>query len=170
MKNIKKLLGRVIDELKDDSVIKESIKEPKAIPTLQKNCYKKLSPQLFVIYKEISYWEDSTHGDWIDFKTMELFWENTDNALVNNVKASIDNWENDIAKLFKESRISIFAGSEYTNERVYLVWFDSTEEPEVWVYDTNGESRFKDISCYLKAYLDDDLSTLNEQWHPSLKS
>ena len=167
--DIKKILEKVIEELKEDSLIRKPIKKTNLIPTLQKGNYKKMSSQLLYVYEVIGSWEDSTHGDWLDFNTMELFWGDTINPLVNNVKAIIDNWENDIAKLFKESRISIFAGSEYTNERVYLVWFDSTEEPEVWVYDTNGETRFKDISCYLKAYLEDDLSLVNELWHPSLK-
>lgn len=162
------VLETVINELKGDSIIEIPSRIPVKIPTLEKNFYRNITPQLLEIYKRISYWEDSTHGDWIAIETMELFWEKTNNPLVCNVKSAMENWDNDIANLFQERRISVFAGSEFTYERVYLVWFDSVVEPEVWVYDVNGESRYKDLITYLKCYLEDDVSSLNQLWHPSL--
>lgn len=51
-----------------------------------------------------------------------------------------------------------FAGSDYSYEMVFLLWLDSTVEPEVWVYDCNGESRYKDLNDYLNAYINDDVS------------
>lgn len=96
---------------------------------------------------------------------MERFWDkHSKDATVMNVFASIHNWENDIASLFKPNRVSVFAGSEYTSERVYLIWLDAKQEPEIWVYDTNGLSRYNDLLEYLSAYLEDDLSKASNTW------
>ncbi len=37
-------------------------------------------------------------------------------------------------------------------------------EPELWVYDCNGESRYKDLAAYLQAYIDDDVSASEVKW------
>ena len=47
---------------------------------------------------------------------------------------------------------------------ICLIWFDGTEEPELWVYDCNGESRYKDLVSYLQAYIDDDVSASAVKW------
>lgn len=47
---------------------------------------------------------------------------------------------------------------------VMKCWFDGTEEPELWVYDCNGESRYKDLASYLQAYIDDDVSASAVKW------
>ena len=47
---------------------------------------------------------------------------------------------------------------------VILLWLDSTVEPEVWVYDCNGESRYKDLNDYLNAYINDDVSACERSW------
>ena len=49
-------------------------------------------------------------------------------------------------------------------EMICLIWFDGTEEPELWVYDCNGESRYKDLAAYLQAYIDDDVSASEVKW------
>ncbi len=96
---------------------------------------------------------------------MMSIWENNPNDnLTRNIYASIYNWENDIANLFEKNRISVFAASEYTSERIYLIWLDNRSEPEIWVYDTNGLSRFKNLCAYLKAYLDDDITKTCTDW------
>jgi hypothetical protein len=45
-----------------------------------------------------------------------------------------------------------------------LLWLDDEDEPELWVYDSNGESRYKDLAEYLKAYINDDLSAASKRW------
>lgn len=47
---------------------------------------------------------------------------------------------------------------------ICLIWFDGIEEPELWVYDCNGESRYKDLASYLQAYIDDDVSACSVKW------
>lgn len=47
---------------------------------------------------------------------------------------------------------------------ICLIWFDGIEEPELWVYDCNGESRYKDLESYLQAYIDDDVSASSVKW------
>lgn len=163
--DIYKKLDNVIEELRDDSTIHELKDEVLKIPTLEKEYYRELSPQLEARFSKLGYWEDATHGDWLDVEKMKLFWdENSENPIVINVFASIKNWANDVASLFKSNRVSVFAGSQYTSERVYLIWLDFKKEPEVWVYDTNGLSRYKDLLEYLTAYLEDDLSKISDIW------
>lgn len=57
-----------------------------------------------------------------------------------------------------------FAASDNGYEMICLIWFDGTEEPELWVYDCNGESRYKDLAAYLQAYIDDDVSASEVKW------
>lgn len=100
---------------------------------------------------------------------MESFWsEGADDerlaGIVQNVKASLGNWENHATGLFALSRISIFAASDNSYEMICLIWFDGIEEPELWIYDCNGESRYKDLASYLQAYIDDDISACSVKW------
>lgn len=166
---IKELLNTTIASLEDDSEITEAIDFSKGVPTLEKGTYRNVSPMLKVRYEKLGGWIDATHGDWLDVKEMELFWNNEakDDRLVGiiqNVKASICNWEDHAEGLFARNRVSIFAASEATNEAICLIWFDSTEEPELWVYDCNGESRYKDLASYLQAYVNDDVSACENKW------
>ena len=79
-------------------------------------------------------------------------------------KASMGNWEDHATGLFALNRVSIFAASDNSYEMICLIWFDGTEEPELWVYDCNGESRYKDLASYLQAYIDDDVSASAVKW------
>ena len=90
-------------------------------------------------------WINATHGDWLDTKEMESPWNEDEEderlvGIVRNIKASMDNWEDHATGLFALNRISIFAASDNGYEMICLIWFDGTEEPELWVYDCNGES------------------------------
>ena len=166
---IEELLNITIASLEDDSEITETIDFSKGIPTLEKGTYRKVSPMLKVRYERLGGWIDATHGDWLDVKEMELFWNNETKedrlaGIIQNVEASISNWEDHATGLFASNRISIFAASEATNETICLIWFDSTEEPELWVYDYNGESRYKDLASYLQAYINDDISACENKW------
>lgn len=166
---IEELLNTTITSLEDDSEITEAIDFSKGVPTLEKGTYRNVSSMLKARYKKLGGWIDATHGDWLDVKEMELFWTNETEddrliGIIQNVKASIKNWEDHAAGLFAPNRISIFAASEATDEIICLVWFDSTEEPELWVYDCNGESRYKDLASYLQAYIDDDVSACKNKW------
>jgi len=148
---------------------KKAVDFSKCIPTIEKNFYRELSPMLTIRFAHMGGWEDATHGDWLDTSEMEIFWNDAENterleSIKRNIIASIDNWINDAGALFKENRISVFAGSSYTYERIYLIWFDDIEEPELWVYDSNGISRYLNLEENLNAYLDDDLSASDSNW------
>lgn len=159
----KELIKKIVDELKEDSLPRKVVNYEKGIPTLQKDFYRAPSPMLDIRYSLLGGWEDSTHGDWLDTCEMEVFWSDEGNEIRlkeirNNVLSAIKNWTNDAGSLFKENRVSIFAASNYTFERVYLIWLDYIDEPEIWVYDSNGRAIYKNLDLYLTAYLDDDLS------------
>ncbi|MCW4461239.1 hypothetical protein OK349_05930 [Sphingomonas sp. BT-65] len=81
-----------------------------------------------------------------------------------DVGAGAEGWPNDPYILFRPERLSLFAGSEYNYEKIYLLWLDFEDEPELWVYDANGESRYRDLACYLRAYLTDDVSAASISW------
>jgi hypothetical protein len=100
---------------------------------------------------------------------MEALWkEDISNKLLDGIRsmrsAGEQGWPNEISALFKPERLSLFAGSDITNEKIYLLWLDFEDEPELWVYDSNGESRYKDLAEYLNAYLSDDLSAAERRW------
>ena len=151
MKTIKELLDIVIT-LEDNPQTSKVIDFHKGVPTLESGVYRK-----------------ATHGDWLDTEEMESFWsEGADDerlaGIVRNVKASMGNWEDHATGLFALNRVSIFAASDNSYEMICLIWFDGTEEPELWVYDCNGESRYKDLASYLQAYIDDDVSASAVKW------
>ena len=169
MTSIKNLLNKVIKELEGDSEITPPSNFIRGIPTLKKGYYRKVSPMLKERFISIGSWIDSTHGDWLDIHEMELFWNEPIknermSEIISNVRSSINNWEDDAGSLFAENRVTVFAASQFTFERVYLIWFDSTIEPEIWVYDSNGESRYKDLASYLKSFIKDDVSASNKKW------
>ncbi|RPE14357.1 hypothetical protein EGT74_06370 [Chitinophaga lutea] len=120
-------------------------------------------------FERIGGWQDATHGDWLAIDEMELLWRDGGNderiaAIVNNIGSAMGNWANDAGSLFRQDRLTVFAASRDTFERIYLVWFDEVVEPELWVYDSNGESRYKNLLDYLIAYIDDDLSASTKRW------
>lgn len=133
------------------------------IPTLEPNYYRPISPMLKVRFNILSHLLDATHGDWLSIKEMELLWDDDIQDtrirdIKNNLIANIENWENNAGALFKKNRLSLFAGSAYTYEQIYLLWLDGFEEPQLWIYDTNGEARFIDLDDYLKSFIDDDVT------------
>jgi len=142
-------------------------REVTKIPTLENNYFRNVSPMLKERYSIISYWRNATHGDWLSIDEMEMLWlkDSTPyiNQIRNQIKAFFENWPNDASSLFKNNRISVFAIDDNGNEHIYLIWFDDVEEPEFWVYDSNGMARYKDIKTYLEAYLSDDLSAYNKE-------
>lgn len=160
---IEEALDAVLKELKDDSIIHPSIEFSKGIPTMEVGVYRPLTNLLKARFEKIGAWEDATHGDWLDQNEMVLLWNVPgDNdrikEIASRVVAAIRSWDNDAGRLFKPGQISVFAASRYTFERIYLVWLDDVDEPQVWVYDSNGEARYKDLLSYLIAYLEEDLS------------
>jgi len=64
----------------------------------------------------------------------------------------------------KPERLSLFACSDINYEKIYLLWLDCEDEPERWVYDSNGESRYKDLEGYLNAFLAGDISACERRW------
>jgi hypothetical protein len=137
------------------------------VPTLQLRRYRSLSPQLKDRFALFGAWPEATHADWLSLAEMEELWaplSSTAIARKQNLDIIAENWQNDAVTLFKENRISIFALGEEGTERIYLLWFDCVDEPEVWVYDTNGEAHYRDLKAYLQAYLDDDLTAYEKHW------
>ena len=138
----------------------------RGVPTLKGTAYKKASPMLTERFRMLGRWTNATHGHWLGIADMEAIRqpEITDPVLqvVKEQQVSAEeNWPNEASALFRADRLSLFAGSDLGNEKIYLLWIDCAEEPEVWVYDANGESRYKDLSLYLEAYLADDVSAAN---------
>lgn len=139
------------------------------VPTLAKGVYKPFSPQLKARFEHIGRWEFATHGDWLGLDDMERLWtpelqdEWTTRIHLTRV-ASEENWENDAAALFRPDRLSLFAGDDNGYERIYLLWLDWTEEPELWAYDANGELRFVDLNEYLTAYVTSDTLHYSRPW------
>lgn len=175
MKTIKELLDVAIsieDELKDAQFkpqLDVSIDFSKGVPTLENGVYRKPSPMLKERFEAFGKWVNATHGDWLDTKEMESLWNESAederlSGIAGSVKASMGNWEDHATGLFALHRISIFAASDNSYEMICLIWFDGTVEPELWVYDSNGESRYKDLASYLQAYIDDDVSACSVKW------
>lgn len=171
MSDIKKLIENVLcDSGKDIAELPVPLQSFNKIPTLKKGFYRDVSPMLKDRFRMFGSWVEATHGDWLSVEEMEMIW---DSDLIvnerlwsikNNQMAACKNWDNDASSLFKSERLSLFAGSEFTYERIYLLWLDSEKEPELWVYDCNGESRYKNLESYLYAYLNDDVSACMKSW------
>ncbi len=176
---IKKLIEDVIRDLNDldegdegnkDSEIRRPLKlDIEKIPTLEKGIFRDVTPQLRDRFSTLDSWIASTHGDWLGIGEMERLWDDNIsderlNGIRHNVEASRDNWPDDAYALFRPARLSLFAGSAYTYERIYLVWLDTAEEPELWVYDVNGEARYRDLRAYLEGFLADDTSATEKPW------
>lgn len=142
---------------------------PRGIPTLSPDVYREVTPMLAARYALLGRWQGATHGHWLSMADMEALWRPTiEEPLLEEVRdqriVCEENWPNDVAALFRPERLSLFAGSDLGYERMYLVWFDFTDEPEVWAYDANGESRYRDLEAYLRAYLSDDVSAAGRPW------
>ncbi|WP_052314893.1 hypothetical protein [Pectobacterium parmentieri] len=139
------------------------------IPTLMKGVYRDSSSMLSERFKLYGRWENATHGNWLSISDMETLWADTiQDELIDSIKFQAeclrDDWSNNAFGLFKENRLSLFAGSDIGNEAMFLLWIDDEDEPEIWVYDANGESRYKNFNEYLVAYLNDDVSASALSW------
>jgi hypothetical protein len=100
---------------------------------------------------------------------MEALWkESVDNEFLDRVRsqriARERGWPNEASVLFRPERLSLFACSDLANEKSYLLWLDFEDEPELRVYDSNGESRYKDLAGYLRACLADDVGAAEHRW------
>lgn len=144
----------------------------RGIPTLKKGIYRKLSPMMKERFEFYGRWVHASHGSWLDVNDMELLWsESIDeekHELICRIKWQIlslrDAWLDHAYSLFRDDRISVFAGSDNGNECIVLLWLELEDEPELWVYDSNGEARYKDLNDYLVSYLTDDLSAFDTSW------
>lgn len=139
------------------------------VPTLDPNVRRHASPMLYERFLFCGKWEMATHGDWLSITEMTAIAENDLSdpriaEIADGVRASALDWANDAAGLFRPDRLSLFAASDTTYERVYLVWFDEVEEPELWVYDANGEGRYGDLDEYLETYMSGQLFPYERQW------
>lgn len=169
---ITRYIKEIINELSEDEDVEygpgsDSIVQ---IPTLEPQFYRPISPMLKERFKLVSYFLESTHGDWLSCKEMENLWSERIESerlqgIKTNLQAHLSAWDNNAGSVFSKHRLTLFAGSAYSNEHIYLLWLDHQEEPQVWVYDINGEARYCHLEAYLKAYLDDDLSAYErESW------
>lgn len=141
----------------------------KGIPTLAKDIYQPFTPQLKQRFEQLGRWEWSTHGHWLSLEDMQALW--TDGAgdqllqRIKGLRAGVEQgWPNVASALFRPERLSLFAASDLNYQTVYLLWLEFEDEPEIWVYDPNGESRYKDLAEYLAAYLHDDVTAAERRW------
>ncbi|WP_204524159.1 hypothetical protein [Corticimicrobacter populi] len=139
------------------------------IPSLMKGVYKDASPMLTARFARYGRWAHATHGHWLSVADMETLWQDDiQDELLDQIKFQAEclktDWDNNVFGLFREDRLSLFAGSDIGNEAIFLLWLDGCDEPELWVYDANGESRYANLEVYLAAYLADDVSAANVSW------
>lgn len=139
------------------------------VPTLAAGVYRKFSPQLKSRFEHVGRWQSATHGDWLGLDDMEHLWiAESDDDWTKRINlsriAAEENWGNDAAALFRPDRLTLFACHTDSNERIYLLWLDCTEEPELWVYDANGELRFLDLLEYLTIYVTGDTLLYSRPW------
>ena len=139
------------------------------VPTLKAGICRECSPMLAVRFQVLGRWMDATHGHWLDASDMVSLWTdpNPDPLLAGIYSMHIagkENWPNIASALFLPERLSLFAGSDIGNERVFLLWLDFEDEPEIWAYDLNGKSRYANLCKYLQAYMSDDVSASQKTW------
>lgn len=139
------------------------------VPTLMKDVYRRTSPMLQERYELFGRWANATHGDWLGIEDMKSLWnEKISDPILDAIRlqriSAEENWPNEASALFRKDRLSLFAGSDYGNEKIYLLWLDFEPEPELWVYDSNGESRYKNLNDYLTSFLTDDVSAAEQSW------
>ena len=143
----------------------------RGIPALEPGIYRPCSPMLQERFELCGRWTVATHGHWLSAHDMEALWSAAATAsdpLLEGVKAmweaGREGWPNEASALFQPERLSLFAGSDHGAEKIYLLWLDFEDEPELWVYDANGESRYHDLAAYLQAYLAEDVSAASISW------
>lgn len=130
------------------------------VATLARGVYRPISPMLRARFQAFGRWRLATHGHWLAAADMEELWDEPPDLLLREIRemreAAEGNWPNEASALFRPDRLSLFAGNDLSNDKIYLLWLDCQEEPELWVYDANGEGRYPDLAAYLTAYLGDD--------------
>lgn len=67
---------------------------------------------------------EAIHGDWLSIDKMKLLWNDSISdkrlrAIKTALYSHIENWENNAGARFEKDRLSLFAGSAYTNEHIY---------------------------------------------------
>lgn len=169
---IQQLLQQVVEDnnslIEEPSIPLSPEELGRGIPTLKANFYRPFTPMLKVRFEQFGAWHQATHANWLSLTEMEMLWSSSKDARTAGIKKSLkvisENWANDAVALFKPERISVFAGEDSSNERIYLLWFDFADEPEIWVYDSNGEAHYVNLEAYLQAFLDDNLSAFEKRW------
>lgn len=141
---------------------------PEQVPTLAEGVFRPISPMLLERFAAFGRWRIATHGHWLSISDMAALWGVPSDPLLQEIREMRDagesGWPNDASALFRPDRLSLFAGSDVSNEKIYLLWLDCAAEPEPWVYDSNGEARYPDLAAYLTAYLTDDLTAFERSW------
>lgn len=138
------------------------------VPTLAKGVYRPVSPMLRARFQAFGRWRLATHGHWLSAADMAALWDEPTDPLLREIRemreAAEENWPDEASALFRPERLSLFAGNDVSNDKIYLLWLDCEEESEIWVYDSNGEGRYPNLAAYLSAYLDDDLTAFERSW------
>jgi hypothetical protein len=136
------------------------------VPTLEPGIFRQPSPQIRERFELFGRWEWATHGHWLSVDDLQALWDDErahqdkflSRVRIESLCMDEGGWSDSAHTLFKPSRLTLFAASDLDYQCVFLLWFESEDEPEVWAYDSNGESRYKDLAGYLRAYLDSDTS------------
>ena len=147
----------------------ESGREILRVPTLEPGVFRPVSPSLARRFRALGRWLDATHGHWLSAFDMEALWqpEIVDPWLAAVRRQHIfamEEWPDIASAMFRPERLSLFAGSDTGSEQVFLLWLDFEEEPEVWVYDEDGESRYRNLDAYLEACLGERPVAAGRSW------
>ena len=150
----------------------ESGREILRVPTLEAGIFRPVSPELARRFRALGRWLDATHGHWLSAFDMEALWQTEIAdpwlaAVRRQHVFAMEEWPNIASALFRPERLSLFAGSDVSSELVFLLWLDFEPEPEVWVYDASGESRYRDLNHYLEACLGEVPTTAGRAWRAS---
>lgn len=172
MTHTNELLRRVLvkcDEVVPSQPERDDAVSVHEVPTLDPSVCRPVSPMLHERFLFCGRWELATHGDWLNVDEMSAIANNDSSdariaELIDGKNAAALEWANDAGALFRADRLSLFAASCTSYERVYLLWLDETIEPELWVYDANGEARYRSLDDYLEAFLSDDMSAYESAW------
>ena len=96
----------------------------------------------------------AAHGNCLSIRDMESLWTDSDDLFLKQIrdvqKTGERGWSDEASAVFRPEHLSLFACSKLNCEKIYLLWLDAEEEPELWVYDANGESHYKNLEEYLK--------------------
>ena len=148
----KKLAAQGLSEEAIGSV-EQKIEPPErikgGIPTLKKGVYRKPSPMVQARFEYAGSWNQMGRV-WLGISDMEKTARKR--GVRETISALREDWEGSAPSRFPPDRLSLFSVYEELDENVaFLVWPEKEgDEPEVWAYFGQGESKHKTLQRYLE--------------------